>query len=279
MVGSPFVHMIAVATLTLALTAYGSARLAGRALEALIDTLGDGLDVTIYLARGTTSGEALAARRAAAAIADSSEVRLVSPQAAMDRLAAQFGDQGAALGQLTENPLPWSLELRLPRTSSDPAAVRALAAKLRGVPGVEAVDYGEDAVAKLSTFEDALRRGALAVFGLVFATATVVVSATLQLAIFSRREEIEIQRLVGATGAFVRAPYLIEGVTQGLIAGPLALGLCALGVRALASHGAVEAAAASAALGWPRLLVELAVLGVSLGLLGSLLAVRRFLSA
>ncbi len=77
------------------------------------------------------------------------------------------------------------------------------------------MDYGDEALERLSPIARALRLASLIAFALVFLTTVIIVSATLQLAIYARREEIEIQKLVGGTDRFVRVPFLIEGLLQG----------------------------------------------------------------
>ncbi len=110
----------------------------------------------------------------------------------------------------------------------------------------------------------------------------VVVSATLQLAIFARREEIEIQKLVGGTDTFVRIPFLIEGGVQGVLAGLLAFTAVWLTLRVVELRGGELIAFVMLNgrfdVDWLRLCLEQLALGVGLGLLGSFIAVRRFLS-
>lgn len=271
MVRMPATHSIAIAALALALLAYGSARLVGWRLEALEEALGSGVELTVYLED---------VQRPSAALADEvarvvqRPVRTVSPTDALARLGNELGEEASALRSLSPNPLPWTIEVSVPSASADRDAMAALAARLRALPGVAGVEYGEDAVARLALLRIALRQAALVLFALVFATAAVVVSATLQLAIFSRREEIEIQKLVGATDAFVRFPYLLEGLLQGALAAPLALALCYAGTRLLSIHASVDFRVQ-----WTSLLLELTAIGLALGFAGSLLAVRRFLRA
>jgi cell division transport system permease protein len=148
---------------------------------------------------------------------------------------------------------------------------------------VEGVDYGEDALERLAALSKGLKLASVVAFAVVFLTTIVVVSATLQLAIYTRREEIEIQKLVGATNRFVRAPFLLEGIVQGLISASIAAG----SLWALATWGAPHAAGAFAFLALPagtqlvslRLALEILALGVGMGLSGSVVAVRRFLRA
>jgi cell division transport system permease protein len=280
MVRSPFVHVIAIAALVLSLLGYGVARIASSQLDALMASLGGDVELTVYLGDGA-SGEAVDELEKSLANRTQGLVRRVSPAEALGRLATQLGDQGRALTDLAENPLPWSLEVRLPEGARDPASLAALAEKVRALPFVTQVDYGAEALERLSLISRAITLAGLVVFTLVFLTAIVIVSATLQLAIFSRRDEIEIQKLVGATDRFVRMPFLIEGLLQGLVAGALALGLSFALVRVIESeHGQMFAFArlsGRVVVDWLRLGAEQVGGGVLLGLSGSFLAVRRFL--
>src|SRR5207237_10472886 len=130
-------------------------------------------------------------------------------------------DLAGSLGGLSGNPLPPSLEVT-PRTALPPSAVRLLAARLEKLPGVQEVDYGREWLDKL----EALGRG-LRVFGAgalftVLGAALLVVANTIRLAVYARRDEIEIMKLVGATDGYVRGPLLLGGALQGLLGGALA---------------------------------------------------------
>jgi len=279
---SPWVHGVAVMTLGLALFVSGLALGVVRWVDALSGSLGGELELTVYLAEGQGQAQAERLLGVARARHPAVEARIVSPDEALQRLGAQLGDLGAALEGLPKNPLPWSLELRLPRADRSPEALAALAAELRAAPAVDGVDYGEQAVARLEGLRRALRWGGLALLVLVAFVAVVVVSATLQLAIYARREEMEIQKLVGATDGFVKAPFLIEGALQGLAGAALAsLGLSAL--DRVASPRLAELAAflvgptGLPSLDPPWVVVQLGLAGLSLGLAGSFVAVGRFL--
>lgn len=279
-VRSPFVHVIAVASLALSLIGFGVARVARSQLDALVDSLGGEVELTVYLA-DDAAPEKVTELEAALAQRTGGEVKRIAPAEALGRLVTQLGDEGKALAELSSNPLPWSLEVRLPPGARDSAALGDLAKKTRALPFVTGVDYGEQALERLTLIARALEVVSLVVFALVFLTAVIVVSATLQLAIFARREEIEIQKLVGATDRFVRVPFLLEGVLQGLFAAALALGaLFALVQWVESGDGAVLAFARLGGrwiVDWARLSLEVVGIGTSLGLLGSFIAVRRFL--
>lgn len=279
-VRSPFVHVIAVASLSLSLVGFGVARVARAQLDALVDSLGGEVELTVYLSPDAQPDQVTELEQALTQ-RTGGEVHRVSPAEALGRLVTQLGEDGKGLTELSDNPLPWSLEVRLPRAARDATALADLAKRTRALPFVTGVDYGEEALERLTLIARALEVASLVVFSLVFLTAVIVVSATLQLAIFARREEIEIQKLVGATDRFVRVPFLLEGLLQGLVASGLALGSLFALVRWLESGdgGLIAFARLGGRLlvDWPRLSGELVGIGCALGLVGSFVAVRRFL--
>jgi cell division transport system permease protein len=280
MARAPFVHVIAVSSLALALSGYGLARVATSHLDALVASLGGEVELTVYLAADASPEQVQRLERALIERTGGA-TRRVSPAEALGRLAEGLGEHGRALTALGENPLPWSLELSLPEAARDPASLRALAESAQQLPFVAGVDYGAEALERLTLIGRGLRAAGAVAFLLVFLTTVVVVSATLQLAIFARRDEIEIQRLVGATDGFVRVPFLLEGLLQGLMGGGAALALVFAAAvfvdSGLADSVAFARVGGGLRVDWVRLGGEQAAIGMALGLLGSFVAVRRFM--
>ncbi|MDY7228493.1 cell division protein FtsX [Hyalangium rubrum] len=277
---SPFVHFIAITTIAIALFAAGLARTAGWALDGLQASLGGEVEVTVYLAPELTAAQ-VEEMRAKLETASGGKAVLVNPDEALSRLSRELGDLGDALSQLPENPLPPSLELSVAPEQRTPEGLEALALQVRALPGVTGVDYGREAVERLTAIARALRYGGLVAFAVVLFATVIIVAATLQLAIYARREEIEIQKLVGATDRFVKAPFLIEGLLQGVLGAAVALlGLWTFGRLVgptLASlFSFLLGPASSESLVRPGLALELVLAGGMLGLVGSFVAVGRF---
>lgn len=277
----PFVHGIAVLTLALALFSYGLARTGARLLDSLVASLGANVEVTAYLKDGISAEEAEKLAREVEAAAGV-PARVVTPTQALERLGAELGDYGDVFSQLQDNPLPWSLQLEVPETMRTPESLARIAESARARAEVADVEYGQAAVERLSRIAGALKVGGLLLFVLVVVITVVIVSATLQLAIYSRREEIEIQKLVGATDRFVKAPFLLEGLFQGFLGAGVALAA----LWAFASWALPGVASLFAFLVGPSVPVavfgtglvgELFLAGAVLGLGGSFLAVGRFL--
>jgi cell division transport system permease protein len=278
---SPFVHLVAITTIAIALFTAGLARAAVRTLDALVASIGGEVEMTVYLADGT-SGEAAASLATAWQGLSGGAARVVSPAEAADRLRGELGDLGDALKDLPDNPLPETIELRIPPSARTPEALQTLASEVKKAPAVTGVDYGEQAVARLSSISAAVKYGGAVAFVIVVVATIIIVAATLQLAIYARRDEIEIQKLVGATDRFVKVPFLLEGIFQGLLGAGLAVaGLWAFGMAAGPRLSQLFAfllgPGAHLTLWDPMAFLELVCAGCGLGLCGSFIAVGRFL--
>lgn len=278
----PFVHAVSTITLAIALFTLGLARSAAHELDRLVGSLGGEVRVTVYLDPRATPE----ARGAVATTlrGRSMAVEEVSPRAALERLVRELGPAAESLRGLSEDPLPPSLEVRVPERMRAPESLRALAVELRGTAAVTGVDYGEQAVERLSAIARAVRWAGWVAFIVLVGATLIIVSATLQLAIYARREEVEIQKLVGATDRFVQAPFLLEGALQGLAGAALAIAGLAVFRQTLSPQLATLLSflrlpgVAADARPWMEAL-ELALAGAALGLSGSYLAVHRFLRA
>jgi cell division transport system permease protein len=125
---------------------------------------------------------------------------------------------------LTANPLPDALRVRV----VDPERVQAVAAFARKQKNVHNVEYAQNAVVKLLRLSDVLGRIGLAIVGLLVFTAAIIISNTIRLTVFARRREIAIMQLVGASGFYIRMPFICEGFIDGVLGAALALALLAL---------------------------------------------------
>ncbi len=147
------------------------------------------------------------------------EVTYLSKDDAMARLKSQLSDRADLLDMVSGNPLPASVEVRL----RDPSRIASFAGTLRTQPSVEEVALQQDVVDNLLRITGFARlAGLVMVAGLAGVTLFVIVN-TIRLAVYSRRQEIEIMKLVGATDWFIRWPFVLEGVLYGLIGAAIAL--------------------------------------------------------
>jgi cell division transport system permease protein len=276
MARTPYVTLVGTATIFVALFATGLLAGALGGAERLLSAWAGEVRISAYLAPGA---DLAAAQAAVAAATPGREVRAVPAAAALRQLSEELGDAAHVLDGVGPGVVPDAVDVSAPGISL--AEARALAARLGALPGVAEVDYGNAWLEKLEAVVSRARVAAVALFAVLALATAVLVGNTLRLAVFARREELEIMKLVGATDGFVGTPFLIEGLLQGLAGAGLAV-LALLAVHALLVprlQGAMRIASAlrlSDTLPGPLLLGLLAG-GAAVGLLGSALAVVRSL--
>ena len=154
------------------------------------------------------------------------DVRFISKNEAFQQLKKQMRRQSSLFENLKENPLPDAFEIRLIASSQNQEKVEMLATRLESLPQVDEVEYGQRWLGRFTNFFNLFRLTAYVMGGLFFMAALLIVANTIRLVLYSRREEIEIMRLVGATDRFIKAPFYIEGLIQGAFGG--IIGLAAL---------------------------------------------------
>jgi cell division transport system permease protein len=272
----PYVALVGTATIFVALFATGLLAGALGGAERLLAVWAGEVRISAYLAPGT---DLAAARTAVARTAPGREVQAIPAAAALRQLSRELGDQAHVLDGVGPGVLPDAVDVLAPGITLEGA--RALAAKLQAIPGVAEVDYGNAWLEKLEALVSRARVAAVVLFAALALATSVLVGNTLRLAVFARREEIEILKLVGATDAFVGAPFLIEGLLQGLCGAVLAI-LALLGAHALLVARLQASVPFASALKLadtlpPPLLGGLLAGGAAVGLLGSALAVVRTL--
>lgn len=199
------------------------------------------------------------------------EVRYISREAALLKARRELPEFEELFGDLESNPLPASLEVMLRPNQSGPEVVEQVASRIGEYPFVDDVRYGSEWLDKVFL----LRRvagTAVLVLGAAFAVvAALIIGTAIRMAIYARRDEIQIMRLVGATEGFVRGPFLLEGLLTG-IGGGLVASLGAYAVHATISRSIFQ-------LEWlPETWVVGGILaGAFVGIVASAIAVRRHL--
>lgn len=267
----------AVTTISVALLVVGSAVLIGLNLARVAAVVEDQVQVVAFLRDRLSAQEAMQVRATVAALPGVTAVQFVGRDEALARLQAQLGDEAAFTDLVRTNPLPDSLEIRPADPRQAPAVARAVAAQ----PGVVEVSYGGQVMDRLIALTRGVRIIAALLTLFLTAVALVVVVNTIRLTIIARHQEIEIMQLVGATRWFVRWPFVIEGLLQGAaaaVAAGLVLGtVYAVGVlRLQASMPFLPVVAVGE--GLRPLMLSVLASGLGVGVTGSLIAIRRFLT-
>ncbi len=267
---TPLMSMLGITTIAFSLFAFGLFGLVALNIREALRLVEDRVEVRAFLVDGTSEEAIAAALGDVAAFPEVREVGYVSPDSALARSReelAEFRDVFDA------SVLPGSLEIRLREGFRDPVTVQALADRIATYPFIDDVRFGQEWVAKLyrvRTLSVLAGTGLGIVFALV---AVLIIGSTIRMAVLARAREIEIMRLVGATNAFVRMPFLIEGVLKGALGGALAVGLTWL------THTGVSRALFETVFFTPAQASLGVLAGALLGFFGSLVSVGRHLRA
>jgi cell division transport system permease protein len=215
----------------LALFVVGLFGLVTHNLQVALDQIESRVEVVAYLRDEATALEIEEAVQDLRSQPEVSAVLFVSKDSALARAQRDLRDFEEIFAGLDVNPLPASLEIGLGEGSRGADEAELIASIARAYPIVEDVEFGREWVDRLDT----LRRlaGASSIgLGMAFAlVAALIIGTALRIAIFARRDEIYVMRLVGARDGFIRAPFLLEGLLTGLAGGILAVVLTAIAYR------------------------------------------------
>jgi cell division transport system permease protein len=235
------------------------------------------VQVVAYLQPNVTEGQIATMQDRLEAMPEVASADYVSREQAL----ADFRDSMKAQGRedltryLDSNPLYASLEVKL----ADPAGISIVAQALRDEPQVRNVINIEDLVQRVLTVTSILRTGGTVLLLVVGVIALFIIVNTIRLAVVARAEEIEIMRLVGASDAFIRWPFVFEGALVGFLGAAIALGVLALAADPIS--GFMVDFFRVLPIQFSSLTRDLVTLvmgaGVGLGILGSWLSVRTYL--
>jgi cell division transport system permease protein len=269
---------LAVMTIAAGLFLLGFFLIVNLNLARLMARWSEAAELSVYLRDDIEPSERAAIE---AQLAESPIVRhyeYVSKEQALARFRQDFADLAGLMDAFQENPLPASYEVRLHPEKAGDDGVSEFAARLARADGVADVRYDRLWLARLSLAVALLRAVSLAVITIVGIAAALTVANVVRLAAYARRDEIEIMQLVGAPLAYVRGPFVTEGVLQGGAGAVVALGLLwAAYTVAVARYGrAVTAALGLDALSFlpPALVAGLVLGGMAVGCVGGIVAAR-----
>jgi cell division transport system permease protein len=282
--GAPLPAAVTAATIAIVVFLFGAFLLTGQNVyHALVGWAGEGDPLVVYAKRGLPAAEVAALARRIEGLPEVARVRVTPPEEGMRELDRVLGGDADALeGIDAAAVLPAAMSVGLRDSSLDAAVVESLAARLRHFDGVEMVDSGTLWLERFEKLGLALRWigagwGAILGFG-----ALLVIGNSTRLAALTRKDEIEVLRLVGASEAFIIVPFLLEGALQGLFGSAIGVGLLTgafYGLQSLlVGDGLLGTTPIQLHFLEPRLVVALMIAGPLLGAIGAVGSARRFLS-
>ena len=225
--------LLSTATIALALFVLGAFLLVTANLERLGAEWSTTAELSVYLADEATASE----REAIETSLSQSELvaakEYVSKNDALARFKQTFGELAVAIDGLGDNPLPASIEVRLRPGSASGAGLESLGSRLRQAPGVADVRYDRQWLDRVVSAIGIVRGVGLILGTVLTIAAALTVANVVRLALHARRDELDIMQLVGAPGAYLRGPFVMEGLLHGGLGALVALAALAVAFFAL----------------------------------------------
>jgi cell division transport system permease protein len=276
----PFLCMASILTMAVALATVGTFILVVMNIEQLAQRWTQEVQVVAYLKQPVPTQGLAAKLKDLKQIKQVADVRYVSPAEAMQRFKDRLEEDAELLSGVEPDLLPASFELSLHAGDRHQQAVLAVIDQLEKRLQVDDLSYGQNWLERFNSFVGMLRYVGMVLGGLLLLAALFIVSNTIKLTLYARRDELEIMALVGATMRFIKVPFLLEGAIQGLLGGLLSLIFLSLSFYLLVAPGLqalwltpVDFTLVFLSLQQQAILVAA---GVLLGMLGSLSSLRRF---
>jgi cell division transport system permease protein len=274
-----WMNWAAVSTVTVLLFLFGMSLQTSWQLEKLLYQFGSQMEVSVYLDSGTP---AVIIEAQVTKMPEVVGTQIITKEQAWSKLVKELriSDIEGANQQLGENPLVDEIKVK----ARNPEVVPNLATQLAKVQGVNTVQYVDEAVKRIAQLHQGLNWITLTITIILTLTAIAVTSITIRLIVMARRQEIEIMQLVGATTAWIYLPFILQGITFGVVGGAIAWSFISLMQQFLGKLLAnqpefIQFMTKGLQLTPVQILLLPLILlsfGAAVGLMGSLFAVRRF---
>lgn len=278
---NPTLTVASVITVAIALTLAGVALLVGEGVDKLAGKFRNDVQIIIFLRPDVTEEQVEAIRASLEENPEVAEASYVDREEAFAEAQELFADQPTMRDLLRPEDVPTSF--RVKPTNPDIDSVLALRSIFQRQAGVQEVTSAAEAIRAIQELSQKLSYGVYFAAAVSSITAVLLIYNTIRTAMFARRREIEVMKLVGATNWFIRVPFILEGMIQALLGGLLAiallLGLNRVLFRSLAQNEFFELFEqfdfSNTTVVWQS--IPLVLVGILIGAIGSGFAVGRFL--
>lgn len=271
------VSLLAILTIAVSLFLSGALFLFGQNLARTVRDWRAQARLVVYLERGADEATRQAVRDELGRGGFTGDLVDVPPEEAARRFERAFPSLSEIVSTRT-GALPYSFEARLREpTSAERAAFGAWLARIRDLPGVEMVDADQDWIEQMETLLALVRGVGLVLTAILLGASVFTIASVVRLTSFLYRDEIAVMRLVGATEFYIRGPFYVEGILQGLLGGAFAVGaLSALDfyLRQQVAASPIASLLAGRFLS-PTELVLLLLFGTAAGWLGAAISLGR----
>ncbi len=272
------VNLLAIGTISMAMLIVGFFLIVFFNVRSAVNTLGDRLEMSVYLKDGLTQQEKDYLYGRIVKEPGVRKATYLSKDQALELFKKELKGQEALIQGLGENPLPDSFELTIDRSHADKDRIAAIAKNISACPGVEDVSYGKQGAELIATLYKLLAYGGMALAILLGVSVVFIISNSVRLALYSRGQEIELMQWIGATRGFIQGPFLIEGALLAMLGSALAVSILAAIYYLLPPEVVMLVSRPNGLDFLPLAVVSYMIVGGGLlGLAGGLVSVSRFL--
>ncbi|MBU2603666.1 MAG: permease-like cell division protein FtsX [Actinobacteria bacterium] len=272
-----FMTIAAVVTVFLSMFLLGVVMVFVYNINAVLKDVEQKVEISVYLKDTASADDIEAMQKEIVEMVEVKDSQFISKDEALKRLKEDLKEHEELIKDLPANPLPASFEVSL----KNPEEVAVVAQRFEGRPIVDEVRYGKEIAERIFSVTSVIRNISAVFVVLLGAVSILLISNTIRLSIYARRREVEIMKLVGATNWFIRWPFIIEGLTVGLVGAILAVVLVLLGtdfVMDRIRENLVFLTVPYDAVSSLQTALVLLGVGALIGAIGSGLGLRRFLN-
>ena len=239
--------------------------------------------IAVYIVEGTEEKQIEDMGKAFREIDGVMGVAYQTKDYALERVKEDWGEDAVYLQDLRNNPFPDTYIVQL----SDVSKSDEVIAKLETFEGVDRVRYYQDAVNTLIKLSDFVRKFGAGIIIVLLLISVFIISNTIKITVLSRQREIELMQYIGATNGYVRGPFILEGIMLGVFGSVMAILLIMLGYNYIIDYLAGRYVALISGMSGYLVGVEMVIddliiifmtIGIGIGMLGSLVSLKKFLS-
>jgi cell division transport system permease protein len=274
---SRLIHAVSVGTIAVSLLVLGAFLTVASNMSTVVQEWSRRLQVVFYLEDGLEERIRLSLEDRLREDGAVARVEHVSRARALARFRELFPDLRTLPEDLGENPFPASLEVTIRPDLNAPTDIERLVDEFKNAAGVVEVQFDSLWIRRLHTAIQLMRWLGGFLGGILVVASVFTISNVIRLTAYTRQDELDIMRLVGATRAYIKGPFVIEGILQGGLGGLLGLGLLWIAFRLLVSRMLASSDLFGRAVVFlpPPLAVGIVVGGMVVGIVGSVVSLRR----
>ena len=275
------INILAVGTIAISLFILGIFLLVSANLSGVISEWGEKVQVNIYLKNEITQNNFLFIRDRIESSPEVEDYRYISQQDALKEFKELFGKYETFSDKLEEDVFPASFEIKIKSDFRTSDKIEKFTERFANINGIEEIQYDRDWLMRLNTIINLIRLLAVTIGGILVLAAVSTTSNVIKITILSRKDEIAVMRLVGASNAFIKGPFFFEGLIQGLTAGGIAVGLLYTLFKIAKTYISTSSGLFFTYIDFKFLntpeIILFIIGGTLVGILGSLLSLGRFL--